>query len=158
MGKVCQGLCKASHSVPPYGRCSMPMVAFFTNTIIVVCIINAAIRWSTVLERWGGRGPAGAPGTVPHTGLAFGCGMTCAKKTLELANFLIHQMIFSIHLNLPGKYVRSLFSGPPWICTVPLWELKNVSWRHCYKYMDFVRVRCSPFSSVQSLSRVRLCD
>ena len=48
-----------------------------------------------------------------HTGPAFGCGMTCAKKTLELANFLLHQMIFSIHLNLPGKYVRSLFSGPP---------------------------------------------
>ena len=43
MGEVCQGLRKASHLVPPCGRCSMSMVTFIANTIIVVCIINAAL-------------------------------------------------------------------------------------------------------------------
>lgn len=110
MGKICQGLCKACHSVPPCVRRPWLLSSPTPSSLSVSLMQQSceALFWKGEEEEALLEHPAQC-----HTGPAFGCGMTCAKKTLELANFLLHQMIFSIHLNLPGKYVRSLFSGPP---------------------------------------------
>lgn len=60
-----------------------------------------------------GRALLEPPSTMPCTERVSGCWMSCVKKTIGLVNFLIHQVIVSKHLNLPGKCVRNLFSGLP---------------------------------------------